>query len=328
VRIGVGVVVIVAAVAQVRCGSESGAQSGNCDAGCLTPADDTFLTNLCTALEACCVANLSANGRTTDIAACKRTFAASGFSHDSALQAQCLNELQARASAGGAGCLPEVGDLASACSRLVYEPNGSVEPGQPCTTRSDCAGEAGSITLCIGVCVRMAHGKAGDGTCLGDASDEGVIIAAPASQAPPLPSITTGVLCERRAGLYCMFAQDKALQTCTPLRAGGVACDYSRTCASKVCYNGDSTQGGLTGTCLSHVSAGQTCGDVPTTACDDASYCNGDGITPGVCVAKLPGGSSCDADWLCLNDTCANGVCSSTTDAQEIAIFGYCSRVP
>ncbi len=256
----------------------------------------------------------------------------SGFSRDPALQSMCLSELQGLASAGAGSCLPEIWNLSAACTRLLYEPSGASGPGQPCTIRSDCAGEAGAITLCVvGVCLRLARGEAGDATCLGDVSDLGVIIAAPGFQVAPLPLITTGALCERRAGLYCATTPDLAQQACAPLRAGGVACDFSRTCASGSCYDGDNTQGTVTGTCTSLVPAGQACGvSAPrATACDAASYCFTDTTTnASICIARLPGGSSCDSDYLCMNQTCTNSVCKSTTDAQEISIFGYCARVP
>jgi hypothetical protein len=323
--------IVVASAAQIGCGLGGGSQAGDCDAGCLTPADDAFLTKFCTTVEACCVASV---GNTTqpDVAACKRTFMMNGFSRDPALQSMCLSELQGLASAGAGACLPEISNLSAACSRVVYEPGGASGPGQQCTTRSDCAGEAGAITLCVaGFCLRMARGEAGDATCLGDVSDLGIIVAAPEFQAAPLPPITTGVLCERRAGLYCAVTPDPAQQACAPLRAGGVACDFSRTCASSRCYNGDNTQGTVTGTCTSLVPAGQPCGGSapPATACDAASYCLTDITTlAGLCMPRLPGGSSCDADYLCVNETCTNGVCKSMTHAQDIAIFGYCSRVP
>jgi len=59
-----------------------------------------------------------------------------------------------------------------------------------------------------------------------------------------------------------------------------------------------------------------------------ASYCVADVSKPGVCVAKLPGGASCSAGSLCVSGSCTNGICKDTTSAQEIALFGYCSRAP
>lgn len=320
---------VAAAAALIGCGSSGGPQTGDCDAGCLPPADDAFLTSFCELVETCCHAAL-ADGMPSDVARCKRTFATAGFSRDPALQSMCLAELRDLAKSGGAaGCVPEIWNLSDACVRLTYEPSGSVAPGAPCTQRSDCAGEAGAITLCVNVCIRMTRGKAGDATCLGDVSDLGVIIAAPESQSPQSPAIATGALCARRDGLYCAIATDKSQQACAPLRAGGVPCDFSRTCASGTCYDGDNTQGTITGTCDTVVSPRQACSyTVPRMVCDPTSHCDGDGATPGICVAGLPAGASCDSDVLCANGNCKDGKCKSTTDEQEIALFGYCTRGP
>jgi hypothetical protein len=338
VRTAVGVVLLVMSATQIGCGSgvgggqqpgDGGGEARDCDGGCLTPADDVFITKFCTQIEACCATNGGAASRTPDVAACKRQFTANGFSRDSAVQSMCLAEVQGIASAGTTGCLPEIWSLSDACVRLFYEPSGSAAPGEPCKVRSDCAGEAGAVTLCFGQCVRMARGKAGDAICLGDMSADGVIIAAPGYQPAPLPTITTGVLCSVRDGLFCGFTGELARHACTPMRAGGEACDYSRTCISGRCYNGDNTAGGLTGTCDTVVPPGQTCNDdLARTVCDAASHCDGDGITPGHCVAGLPGGATCDADFVCANGACQNGICKSTTAAQDGAIFGYCWRTP
>ncbi len=311
-------------------GGDGGGQPGDCDGACLTPADDAFLTQFCTQIEACCVAGAGANTRAPDVAHCKRQFAANGISHDPAVQSMCLAQVQSLASAMRTGCVPEIWDLSDACSRLFYEPSGTVAPGEVCQTRSDCAGKAGAVTLCIGLCVRLERGKAGDGPCLGDMNDYGVIIAAPGYQPAPLPTISTGVLCATRDGLFCGFTGELAQRKCVPMRAGGEACDYSRTCTSGRCYNGDNTTGGLTGICDTVVPPGQTCNtaDPPRMVCDPTSHCDDDGLVPGHCIAGLPGGATCDADYLCANGACRNGTCKATTDAQDIAYFGYCSRTP
>jgi hypothetical protein len=142
---------------------------------------------------------------------------------------------------------------------------------------------------------------------------------------PPSPPITTGVVCEKRADLYCAFTDENAPQTCAPLRAAGAACDESRTCASGECHNGDTVEGGLTGTCTPVVSEGQACSfDNPRVLCDDASTCDAGGDTAGVCVAKLPGGSLCEADTVCATGSCIDGRCRMMTDAQLTTLVGYC----
>lgn len=318
--------VLVAAVAmQLGCGSGGGTAGENCDGGC-SPADEMFLTSFCTMVEACCVANAARTA--PDIAACKRQFSTNGFSRDRALQMACLDELRGLASTGGAGCVPEAWNLASSCQRVLYEPNGTSAPGQACSFRADCAGAPETVTLCVaGACIRMARGRAGDATCLGDVNDVGFIVAALASQPPPLPSITTGVVCERRAGLYCSFAEDKTMQTCSALGTGGAVCDFSRSCASGECYGGDSTSGGLTGTCTPTATVGQRCHlDPPRTLCDETSYCSLIAPTDGACAPKLPAGSSCTDDAMCATGGCASGLCKTVTNVQDVALLGYCAR--
>ena len=157
-----------------------GSSSDESEANGLASADDTYLTNFCTLTTACC----ADNERSPTVESCKTQYVMAGISHDPGLQSECLNVLEGLAAAPGASCVPELWDLSGACSRVAYEPSGAVEPGQPCTSRTECAGEAGAITLCVGVCIRMARGEAGEGSCLGEVNDEGVIIAAPRSQAP------------------------------------------------------------------------------------------------------------------------------------------------
>jgi hypothetical protein len=308
---------------QVGCGSGTGAgsQLGGCDGGCpqLTPADDAFVTSYCTKIEACCVVN---NYRMApDVAACKAQLAKNGFSRDPAVQSACLSELQDLAS-GGAVCHPKVADLGDPCVRLHYEPSGSKGPGEPCTAAGECAGAAGSITLCIGGCVQMARGKAGDGVCMGDASDDGVIIAAPISQPNTSQQIFKGVLCERRAGLYCSFESDQRLNTCQPLRAGGAACNYSRSCASARCYGGDSTDGTAVGACHPIVSAGQQCLD-NFGVCDEASYCDSS-VSPAVCAPRSPAGSTCTSMEMCSSDSCTTDGRCTTNGFWDDA--GFCAR--
>jgi hypothetical protein len=294
----------------------------------VTTADQTFLTNLCTLLEGCCITN---GVRTTpDIAGCKAQAESNGFSRDPVLQSACLTELQGRA-ADGQACFPDTSNLADPCVRVYYEPAGSHQPGEPCTVRADCAGVPGMITSCVvGMCIQMAPGKAGDATCLGDVHTDGVIVAAPQLQATP-PPIVAGVVCEAGAGLYCKIVDgDKTLQSCQLLGAGGDPCHYTSDCASGGCLGTFQSDGSLNGTCTSIVSAGQTCADATQAVCDSASYCQfpSDSVS-GVCAAKVPAGGACNGDTMCESDTCSNtsggaGTCAAVVG---IGVIAYCGRL-
>ena len=308
-RIAKGVALIVALAAQAGCGSGGGSPAAQCDGGCqqVTPAEDAFLTNLCTLIEGCCVVN--ADRTAPDVAGCKAQAMRVGFSHDPAVQSACLSELQGLASAG-TGCFPDVSNLGDPCNQLYYEPNGTKQPGEACTSRAECAGTAGSITLCINGCMRLTPGQAGETPCLGDVTEDGVIEAVPYAPPNSTTPISTGAVCEKGAGLYCTFTQGLAAQSCQPLQVAGATCAFSRTCASGKCAGGDQTSGAASGACTPVASAGQPCRDDATlTQCDQDSYCEFTDSPPGVCVPKLPLGAACRDSTNCTSGNCYGTTC-------------------
>jgi hypothetical protein len=295
----------------VGCGSRSGS---------LSPADEAFLGDFCTLVEACCVGN--GQRPAPDVDSCKGQFAQNGFSRDPSLQSACLAELRGLASAG-VDCIPQLWMLSDPCILLLYEPTGSTVPGQNCKSKADCAGSAGTVTVCDGICFQVRPGQAGDGPCLGIVATDGLVSVAPGLQ-PPAPPIVTGVVCEQRSGLYCKRPTDPAPRTCAPLLAGGEACDYPDSCASGLC-NGGQLDGSFTGTCAPVASVGQACGSTTSGTCDDASYCDSS-QAPRVCVAKLPTASACTGADMCTSAQCVSGGCSAETADAAIALTGFCLR--
>jgi hypothetical protein len=300
-------------------GGAGGAGAGGAGGVALTPADDAFLDNFCGLVEACCVVN--ASRPTPDVAGCKRQVAENGFSRDPSVQSACLSELQRLASAGIA-CFPNSADLTDPCMQLYYEPNGSNQPGQPCTVRADCAGAPGTITLCANGCLRLTPGQAGDGVCLGNVDYDGTINAEPAVVSGTTTQIiSTGVVCERGAGLHCTFVNDLSMQTCKPLGAGGAPCSTdSLACMSETCDLTTSPDGGTSGTCRAVVAAGEACDT--SAPCDDTTYCpSGSGSVP-VCTPKVAAGGSCTSATVCAGGgNCTNGSCD-----QGLTVLGFCGR--
>lgn len=331
----------------VGCGaSDTGGDPppSNCEHGCWQPnaADEAFVTDLCNTVESCCVAN---EYRTLpDVEACKKVFLKAGLSRDGSLRSKCLAEMKALATQGK-NCVTEVWDLSDACVRLIYEPSGPQPPGRPCVNGADCAGAPGTVTLCsrvssdvsptFGICLRMTPGKpgvAGTERCLGTMSPDGLIFSAPASVAGQTAPITTGLLCEDRAGLYCgPVSNDFApLWTCQPKLPDNATCYYATTCQSGEC---PPTDGGIDasyehpGICTRRAATGQGCSDEDgTTLCVDGSYCNG---AVGVCETKLGAGVACMGDSQCQSDNCDLDThqCSPQTSGERLALLAYCSHL-
>jgi hypothetical protein len=336
-----GVILCASSIAALGCGSGSGSVVTDCDGGCWhpTPEDEAFLDALCTRIEGCCVINEITSA--PDVERCKGQLRRAGISRDPSLREMCLAQLDVLAS-GGRNCLPEIWNLGDPCVRVLYEPSGPQPPGQRCTSGADCAGAAGTVTLCSpdpstdlssALCLRLARGKAGDHTCLGTVSATGVIISAAFFQPTwTMPPISTGVVCERRANLYCQPSDDPASRICLPLAPDGDPCAGWMICASDSCMTASGSEwfGGDPGTCAQQVSTGQRCGGAGLhPICDDASYCDRTGSTDstGTCAAKLPAGSACDADDMCASNNCDTNACSMQTDAQSLAVFGFCARI-
>jgi hypothetical protein len=273
-----------------------------CSNGCWqpTPAEQSFISSFCALSVPCCASSGFASA--TSQSNCLTAFQRSGVSADSLLQAACLAEMQARATA--TLCQPDAFDLSDPCVRAVYEPSGPQQPGWECVNRDDCAGVPGTLTECLpsfgkGVCVQFAPGTGGDHTCLGDLVADGLSILAFGF---PSETVARGVFCPRADGLYCAQTDDPATSVCAPLVADGAPCQSSTACASGTC----NTPGVPPGTCEPTVSVGAGClGAV----CDATSYCGEVTTSSFVCMPKLSTGAPCTSSNGSLQ--CASGYCGS-----------------
>lgn len=311
----------------------------DCSAGCWQPTaeDDAFVAEVCALVGACCAAG---GVEDSDVTSCKAQFMNAGLSRDAQLRAQCLAELQSLEDAAP-NCFPEPWQLSGACTRLTYEPSGPQPPGQPCKSRADCAGTAGTVTLCVSdpsglsptsnICLRVASGQEGDEPCLGAVLDDGVLFAGAlrGSDATGGP-IATGFLCERRNGLYCGPELDRAAErwNCRPLVEDGGACEANLMCASVECRteDGSSPSSSNWGTCTRRVPVGQPCGDfADPTICDESGYCKSTDDNSQQCVSKQLPGATCTFGTECASDVCGiDGTCSELTSTNRRAQTAYC----
>lgn len=346
------IVVLIAAASGAQlggCGSSdstSPATPTDCRDGCwtLSAADEEFFTQACTLIEACCITNSYRTAAAADVEGCKNLYRKAGLSTDAGLRATCLADLKSLAATGQT-CVPESWDLSEACLRLTYEPSGPQAPGEPCVNRADCKGAPGKVTFCStsdaspthALCIRLTRGVAGSRErCLGTVSPDGLLDAGPMDVTGQAKPVTTGPVCEERAGLVCEPGDNLALWTCQPLTADGATCNYSTYCASRQCLKSDGTDASYdqAGTCTTRVPVGQVCADNVTHAlCDAASYCQDTGNDPfvpgGICVAKLAVGAACQNDNMCLSGTCdldTTHTCSTMTNAERLSLIAFCGR--
>ena len=302
---------VLGCVVGLGCGGGPTTQNG--DAGAWQPTSDqqAFIAQYCDAIGPCCAqAGAPADAGTT----CQSTLLRSGVSADRSLRAACLAEVQQLA--GESDCVPEVANRADPCVRTFNEPSGPQAAGQPCAHNADCAGSAGTSTVCIvaptptnlnapPICVVRVVGKAGDQPCVGTIFPEGVTIEYGVVLDGSDTPLNHGVLCERAKGLYC----DPATRVCTPLLSESTPCTFADACASRVCRSD--------GTCSGIVSSGHAC--MPA-ACDDASTCDPASL---ICTSKRADGTACTDSAQCMG-SCAQGMCSPVTRAQNLALAGWC----
>ncbi len=278
----------------------------------LSPADQAFLADFCTAVVPCC----TTNGLTADVNVCKQSIAKLAWTRDPEVRAACLDELRQRAASGA--CMPDFGDLADPCTRVFDEPSGARAPGETCTAPKDCAGSPGTVTNCFGTCITYALGAEGDYPCLGNVGTSGLINDIPWKAGSTIPE-SHGFLCQVRDGLYC----DWNANVCKALVPGGGACSGTQLCESGSCG------GTSAGVCDPVPGLGDAC----VLSCAGDTYCNGD-----VCVPRLAAGAACVDSDQCSGDckgsngcsgTCATaGVCSPVTVAQSLVLRVWCGLTP
>jgi hypothetical protein len=298
--------------AAVGCGGSDSGGTASADGGAWQPtaADQAFINDFCAAIVPCC----ESQGRSADGGACQQALRKAGVSHDSQLTSACLDEIRQRAAT--AACVPNLADLADPCARTFDEPSGPRAPGQSCSSNADCAGSAGTVTICNPaptpsnlnappICVVRAVGTQGDQPCLATQFENGLILDYGVVLSGTNTPVSHGFLCQRQAGLYC----DPSARDCAMLLPGGSPCTFADACASRVCQS-DST-------CRGFAAAGQDC---RAAVCDGASYCD---PATYVCTSKLADGAACVDSAQCPG-SCEQGVCSAVTGAQGLVLATWC----
>ena len=312
---------ILCAAAIAGCGGGMAAGDGGVDAGDattdgavpLSPEDQAFLADFCTAVVPCC----TTNGLTADVAVCKQSIAKLPQTRDPAVRAACLDQL--RQLATSRLCLPDFAELDEPCVRVFDEPSGSRAPGETCTTAKDCMGSPGTVTNCFGTCITYALGAAGDYPCLGNVYVDGTINDIPWKAGSNIAE-SHGFLCELRAGLYCDWNDN----FCKPLRPGGSACTESLNCASRACAGPSDAR-----VCDPLPALGDAC----VLDCAGDTFCDN-----GVCAPKLAPDATCTDSKQCSGDckgadfcggSClSTGVCSPLGFSQSLVIGVWCGLTP
>lgn len=294
-------------------GSDGGGKDASSDGGgTLTAADEAFIADLCAAVVPCC----ATHGLTASSATCKQSLSKMAQSRDPQVRAACLGEV--RQLAALRACMPDVVDFGDPCARLLNEPSGPRAPGETCASTAECAGTAGTVTMCVqATCISYAVGREGAYPCLGNKFSNGATDLIPWKSGSSTPE-SHAFVCPKRAGLYCDWNDN----TCKPLQPGGGACTLSDGCASRWCQND--------GTCLPLPGAGETC----VIDCSGDSYCDRT-----VCIPKLAAGATCDAtrQSQCVGDcqgsdlcsgSCEDGVCSPLNLAEDGLLRVWCGTTP
>jgi hypothetical protein len=330
VRRGAGLL-LVGMVAFSGCGASLGGPS-SCDANCWqpTPDEQSFISAYCAMAAACCASDgfVESDAET----ACANGLRRGGVSADPSVRAACLAEMQSLA--GSPTCVPDRVDPADPCYQAKFMTSGPHQPGESCAADSDCAGAPGTITRCGGdpnvakvghaVCIRMKPGKAGDHTCLGNAS-AGVVTYFAFYDYASDETISTGYYCDNDDGVYCNPTSDATLRACTTYLPGGSGCGSGQSCASGTCEPAAQVDAaGDPGTCAFTSTIGGSCN--PGAICDGVSVCDQSVSGSYVCVARSPAQAACGSNDDCMTGNCdPTGHCAVQTYAEARTLSVLCA---
>jgi len=279
---------------------------------------------------ACCVTGgfVQSDAETS----CTNWLLKGGVSADASLRAACLAEMQSLA--GSPTCVPDRIDLSDPCYQAKFITSGSHQPGESCTVDSDCAGAPGTISRCGGdpdvtkvghaVCIRMKPGKAGDHTCLGNAS-AGIVTYFAFYDYVNDQAVSTGYYCNNDDGLFCNPSSDATARACTAYLPDGSGCNSSQWCASGICQTAAQVDaGGNAGTCAVRSTIGGTCN--LGAICDSISVCDESVAGNYVCVARSPAQATCGNNDDCMSGNCdPTGHCSVQTHAEAVTLSLLCA---
>jgi hypothetical protein len=274
-------------------------------AGASSNATDVngFAQDFCNLLEPCCAdAGLGTSGLI-----CNAWVQSQGATatYDPASGQTCLQTLGQEPSATFCASLMSG---VPACSTVFAAPNGTVQPGQPCTQDSDCVVAQGGGATCYlqdafvdggtaqtQTCVQTMPGKAGDSPCIGDVESPSVTVFSWSGQGPP-PN--QAYLCSLSDGLTC----NDTTQACTALADVGGACSTDTDCVSTAYC----VFAGSSGQCAARLADGAAC--TVSNGCLTTSYCDSSSST---CTPYTAPGAACTTNEQC-EFGCSNGTCGAT----------------
>ena len=279
---------VVSCVAVAACSDDDESSSGS-----------AFISEYCQLLMPCC----TQAGYSSDPGQCKALLTAavsSGLEYNESKGEECLAAMRA-ASSDPDFCTKGPGD---ACDDAFSNGNsGTVQPGGPCESDSDCADSDQGKGECyhyyedsasFEVCVIVADGQADSEPCIGTRNESYTMYN---SSGPPP---TLGYICDEADGVYC----DSSSQKCVAFRAVGEACSYSDRCANDAYCTSESV-------CALRLAVGSTCTSTYGDECVKTAYCDEDTMT---CKQKLEGGAACTSSDECLSGWCTNNKCDEESD--------------
>ena len=231
----------------------------------------------------------------------ERSRANPNLSYDGNAARGCVNAYTAMVQA----CQDE--DQIGAACRYIFV--GTLQPGQPCTSSSECApgntcalgGDGGATRQCTGTTTRE-RGKLGDG-CRSTCTETGNSTSCSTSSGQGSnPGTAT---CFTNDGLFCDSTFHCAVQP-----ALGQTCTNNTPCAGEAfCDNGTCAAKRTTGPC------GQS-----NNGCAATAYCD---TATGQCTARKSTGATCATSSECsTTDRCTGGTCRKRSLASASACMG------
>jgi Dickkopf N-terminal cysteine-rich region len=291
-----------AAAVAVACGGSS-SSSSSAGGGSGGAADaPSFVSSYCAIMAPCC-ATVS---KPTDGAQCRAFVTAlTGISkYDAAKGSACISEMNAAKDTAGfcqGTSTANLADCKGAFSTTGGGGGGTKNPGDPCTSPSECASSAEGKVDCqtyfgtagaeTKICQVQIPGKVGDTPCIGT-TDGGVT-----SFEVGGPPIARGYICDRAAGARCETGK-----ACVALVPAGGDCTSSTECT------GDAYCDFTSHKCAARVADGAPCAG-NNQACQAASYCD---TASSTCAAAIADGQPCAAPKPCASGICVNGQCGTS----------------
>jgi hypothetical protein len=285
----------------LACGGNGNTSQASVAPVSLGEAADAGVSAYCGGVQSCC----ASKGLDFNAALCDSNtrahippnwVCASPGAYDPQAAGDCFAQSRAALSA----CTPNT-KAVPACDRVC---KGTLAPGSPCNTDSDCAKPTDANVTCMllgspgesEVCVLRPHGRLGDlcsGTCVTNAGDATVSCGEMAVPANML-ALPGQAQCFTGDNLYCSSADF----SCKPLLAPGATCVGSTDCqAGNYCDL-------FTSVCTAKLAVGSSCPQFYQ--CVDSAYCT----SAQVCVAKKTTGQPCVNFGECVGHCdYTSGVC-------------------